>query len=334
MTFWGRAFILLVLSVCAAGQEKPSVPPATDPALQNPSAAPAPAQPFAPTYGPSTSEANAGEPKPDLTPDANGKLSQEQMQALIRVAAQNYRSNYKKLRDYTYTERDVEHKLDGNGQIKSTEIRTYELMQLYGEPVTRLIEKDDKPLNAKDAAKEDERIQKLADKRKNESEEERRKREAEKEKAREKGRVFVSEVEDAYDFHMIGSEPINGRDAWVIEGEPRPGFRAHLKEAEMLPKIHGRLWIDKSEMQLAKIDIAAVGTLSFGWILARIHSGTNIVYEWTKINDEVWLPLRYEGKLDMRIALFKSDNEQAAGTYRDYKKFRTSAKIVGTAEAK
>ena len=45
----------------------------------------------------------------------------------------------------------------------------------------RLIEKDDKPLNAKEAAKEEEKIQKIIDKRKNESEEERKKRE-EKEK--------------------------------------------------------------------------------------------------------------------------------------------------------
>jgi hypothetical protein len=305
------ALLLLAFSVTGTGQDAPS-----------------PAPPRAPA------ETSATAAKLDLTPDANGNLSQEQMRQLIRVAAQNYRANYKRLRDYTYIERDVERKLDGNGETKSTEIKTYELMEIYGERVNRLIEKDDKPVSAKDAAKEDERIQKLADRRKNESEEERSKREAEKEKRREKGREFVSEVADAYNFHSMGSEIINGREAWVIDGEPRPGFQAHLKEAEMLSKIHGRLWIDKSEMQLAKIDIAAIDTLSFGWILARIHAGTGIVYEWTKINDEVWLPLRYEGKLDVRIALFKRDNEQAEGTYRDYKKFRTSSRIVSVGEVR
>jgi hypothetical protein len=52
------------------------------------------------------------------------------------------------------------------------------------------------------------------------------------------------------------------------------------------------------------------------------------------VNDEVWLPQHYEAKVDARIALFKSDNEQDAGTFRDYKKFRTSAKIVGMGEVK
>ncbi len=271
---------------------------------------------------------------PDLTPDANGALLQEQMRELTRVVAQNYRDNYKKERDYTYIDREVTNKLDGKGQIKSTETKTYEVMKLYGEPVARLIQKDDKPLNEKDAAKEEERIQKLAEKRKNESEEEQTKRLAEKEKALQKGREFVSEVADAYNFHLVGSEILNGRDTWVIDGEPRLDFHAHLKEAEVLSKFHGRLWIDKSEMQLAKMDIEAIDTASFGWILVRLHKGTRVVYEQTRVNDEVWLPQHYEAKVDARIALFKSDNEQDAGTFRDYKKFRTSAKIVGMGEVK
>lgn len=290
----------------------------------------------APTSENADAAAAASEPTslPDLTPDANGALSQDQMRNLTRVVAQNYRDNYKKQRDYTYIDREVTHKLDGKGQVKSTETKTYEIMELYGEPVQRLIEKDDKPLDEKEAAKEDARIQKLADKRKNESEDEHRKRQAEKEKARQKGREFVSEVADAYDFRLVGSEVLNGRDTWVLDGEPCQEFRAHLKEAEMLSKFHGRLWIDKNEMQLAKMDIEAIDTVSFGWVLARIHKGTRFVYEQARVNDEVWLPQHYEAKVDARIALFMNDKEQDAGTFHDYRKFRTSAKIVDMGEVK
>jgi hypothetical protein len=42
--------------------------------------------------------------------------------------------------------------------VKSKEAKTYEVMELYGEQVQRLIEKDDKPLDAKDAAKEEEKF--------------------------------------------------------------------------------------------------------------------------------------------------------------------------------
>ena len=271
---------------------------------------------------------------PDLTPDANGNLSQEQMQQLVRVVTENYRVNYKKERDYTYTDREVENKLDGKGAVKSSESKTYEIMELYGEQVERLIAKDDKPLSEKDAAKEEEKIQKLGDKRKNESEEERAKRRAEEEKQREKNREFVREVADAYDFRLAGSEMLNGRDTWVIAGEPRAGFEAQVKEAQMLSKFHGRLWIDKSEMQLAKMDVEALDTVSFGWVLARIHKGTRLVFEQTRVNGEVWLPQHVSFKFDARVALFKGYNEEDEETYRDYKKFRATARIIDLGDVK
>ena len=273
--------------------------------------------------------------KPDLTPDTNGNLSQEQMRQLARIVTDNYRTNYRKVRDYTYIDRQVENKLDGKGGIKSTESKTSEIMELYGEPVERLIAKDDKPLSGKDAAKEEARIQKLTDERKNESAEERTKRQAEEEKQREKNREFVREVADAYDFHLVGSEILNGRDTWVISGEPRPEFEAHLKEAQqILPKYHGRLWIDKSEMQLVKLDAEALDTVSFGWVLARFHKGTRLVFEQTRVNGEVWLPQHISFKFDARIALFKDYNQEDEETFSGYKKFRATTRIVDVSTVK
>jgi hypothetical protein len=271
---------------------------------------------------------------PDLKPDASGALSQEQMQNLRQIVIEHYRANYQKQRDYTYIDREVENQLDGQGGIKSTESKTYEIMELYGEQVERLVAKDDKPLSERDAAKEKERIEKLTNKRKNESEEDRAKRQAEEEKQREKNREFVREVADAYDFHLLGSEMLNGRDAWVIGAEPRPGFQARLKEAKILPKYHGRLWIDKNDLQLVKLDVEATDTVSFGWFLARIHKGTRLVMEQTRVNQEVWLPQHISFRLDARVAVFKEYNLENDETFHDYKKFRATAKIVSVGDVK
>ena len=40
---------------------------------------------------------------------------------------------------------------------------------------------------------------------------------------------------------------LGGRDAWVIDAEPRPGFEPHMKEAKFLTKFRGRVWIDKND---------------------------------------------------------------------------------------
>ena len=273
-------------------------------------------------------------PQLDLTPDAKGKLSQEQMQQLFRVVADKDIENDKRLRNYTYIERDEERKVDGKGDVKSVDVTTYEVMELYGEQVQRLIEKDDKPLDAEDSAKEEKKIQKIIDKRKNESEADRKKRAEKDEKDREEGRKFVREIADAYDFKLVGTELVGEREAWVIDGEPRPGFVGHMKESKFLSKLRGRVWIDKDDLQLAKMDVECLDTISWGLFLARIHKGTRIMLEQTRVNDEVWLPLHFTAKIDVRLALLKEYNMNLEQTYRDYKKFRTTAKIVSVGEAK
>jgi len=263
---------------------------------------------------------------------ATPSLSQDQIRELIRQTAEKDMENDKRQRDYTYIQREEEHKLDGKGQVKSTETKTSEIMELYGEPVERLVAKDDKPLSDKDAKKEEEKIQKVIEKRKNESEEDRKKREAKEEKEREENRQFVREVADAYNFHLAGIESLAGRDTYVIDGEPKPGYQAHLKEAKILPKFRFRAWIDKDESQWKKLDIRCIDTVSFGLFLARIHKGSRIIIEQTRINDEVWLPQHINVKVDARLALLKDFNLEDDITYRDYKKFRTDTKIIPIGE--
>jgi hypothetical protein len=314
--------LAVFLSVCfsaVAQQDGPPAQAANSAAVESRDAA-------------SISEATPASERPDLTPDAQGKLSQEQMQKLLRVVADKDIENDKRQRDYTYIERQVENKLDGEGNKKSTEIKTYEILEIYGEQVERLIAKDDKPLDAKDAAKEEEKIQKIMDKRKNESEEARRKREEKEAKDREDGRKFVHEIADAYNFTLLGTELVGGREAWVIQGEPRPGFEPHMKDAKYLSKFHGRVWIDKDDLQLAKMDIETLDTIAFGLVLARLHKGTRVTMEQTRVNDEVWLPKQVTFKLSARVALLKGYNMDGEQTYRDYKKFRTSSKIVSIGE--
>ncbi len=259
-------------------------------------------------------------------------LSQDQIRDLIRQTAANDMENDKRQRDYTYIQREEEHHLDGKGQVKSTETKTSEVLEIYGEQVERLIAKDDKPLPEKDARKEEEKIQKLIDKRKNESEEERNKREKKEEKDREQNRQFVREVADAYNFTFVGIESLSGRDAYVIDGEPRPGYEPHLKEAKILPKFRFRAWIDKDESQWKKLDIQCIDTVSFGLFLARVHKGSRIIIEQTRINDEVWLPQHIAVKIDVRLALLKNFDVEDDITYRDYKKFRTDTKIIPVGE--
>jgi hypothetical protein len=224
------------------------------------------------------------------------------------------------------------HTLDREGRVKSTESKTYEVMELYGSQVRRLIAKDDKALSGDAAAKEEERIKKVLARRAGEDERERQKREQKAEKEREEDRKFVREVADAYSFHLVDTESLGGRETYVIDAEPRPEYQPHLKEAGFLPKFRFRAWVDKNESEWIKLDIECIETVSFGLVLARLHKGSRVVVEQTRVNDEVWLPQHVAVKLDARVALLKEFNIEQKVTYRDYKKFRTDTKVVPVGE--
>jgi hypothetical protein len=268
----------------------------------------------------------------ELRPNKEGNVPQEQIRELLRRVAEKDLENEKRLRDYTYIQRQQEHKLDRDGKVKKIESRTSEILVVYGEHIERLIEKDDKPLSPEEAQKEDDRIQKITDKRKNESDSDRRKRLEKEEKDREEGRKFVLEVADAYDFRLAGSELIDGRDTWILDAEPHPGYRPKFREAKILPKLRGRIWIDKTEMQWTKFDVTTIDTISFGLFLARVHKGTRIVVDATRVNEEVWLPKHLSLHVDVRVALLKNVSVDIEQTFRDYKKFRTDTKFTVVGE--
>jgi len=266
------------------------------------------------------------------SPAAVPLLSQDQIRDLIREASEKDIENDKKQRDYTYIQREEEHRLDGKGQVKSSESKTYEIMVLYEEPVRKLIAKDDKPLSDSDARKEDEKVQKIIEKRKNESDGDRRKRLEKQEKDREEGRQFVKEIADAYNFRFSGKEIRGGRDTLVIDADPRPGYEPHMKDAKFLPKFRFRVWLDQAEQQWVKLDIQCIDTVSVGLFLLRVHKGSNIQLEQVRVNDEIWLPRHVALKLDARLALLKGLNIEEDVAFRDYRKFRTDTKILPAAE--
>jgi len=278
------------------------------------------------------SQKKASDPVATTTPTATS-LSEDQIREIIRKSADNDIENDKRLRNYTYVERREEKHLDGKGNVKSTEIKTYDVMEIYGEQVEKLISKDDKPLSERDAKKEDEKIQKLIDKRKDESEGDREKRLKKEEKDREDERKFVSEVADAYNFRFVGMETLDGRQNYVIDADPKPGYEPKMKEAKILPKFRFRAWIDKDEIQWKKLDAQCIDTVSFGLLLFRLHKGSHAMFEQTRVNDDVWLQQHLTVRVDGRIALLKGIDVDFDITDRDYKKCGSDTKITTLGEA-
>jgi len=260
-------------------------------------------------------------PRTSWSQASTDTLTENEIRELIRKSADNDVGNTKRQRDYTYVQRNEQRHLDGDGHVKSTESKTYEIMVLSGDPAEKLIAKDDKPLSEKEAQKEDDKIQKLITKYEKESESDRNKRVAKAARETEEDRQFVREIADAFKFRLTAVETIEGRPAYVIDADPIPGYKPKLKDAGILPKVRFRIWIDKADTQWARLDIECIDTISWGLFLARLHKGSTMHLEQTRVNDEVWLPKHFTLKMDARVVLLKSLNMDIDVTFRDYRKF-------------
>lgn len=165
---------------------------------------------------------------------------------IVRRSAEIDQSNWEKAKDYTYVEREQERH---GGKTSS---KTYEITTLYGHEFRRLTAREDRPLSADEAAKEQKKWDKEIEGRANESAEKRAKREAQAEKDRQKERAFVREIPDAYDFQLEGEESIDGRSCWVISATPHPGFQPKDSQAKVLSKVRGKVWIGKQDSAWVK----------------------------------------------------------------------------------
>jgi hypothetical protein len=251
---------------------------------------------------------------------------------IVRKAVERDKQNWLAARNYTFLERQVRRTFDGDGNVKDSRVRTYDVTLQEGSPYRRLISENGKPLDAKRRQKEDEKLRKSIEPRRNETPEQRRKRLAEEEKERERSREFTQEIPVAFHLKVTGSETIAGHDCWVIEGAPKAGYKPRTKTTRIFPHIKGKLWIDKQDYSLVRGEAEVIDTVSWGLFLARIHSGTKILFEQARVNDEVWLPRRIYAQATGRLGLIKKLNLDMDIRYQDYRKFLAESRIVSTAE--
>lgn len=252
----------------------------------------------------------------------------EAAREIIRRSAVLDERNLRLARNYTFTQRLLNRVLDGEGREKCSSSKTYDITFLFGVPYRRLIAENDRPLSPAREKQEQEKLAKVFARRQHESEAQRKMRLAEYRKNRERAWAFLREVPDAFEFRLLGEEPVEGRPAYVIEATPLPGYRPRTPDARVFAKLRGKLWIDKAELQWVKGEAETIDAISFGLFLVRLGRGSRLEFEQMKVNDEVWMPRRiwYEGS--GRLALLKTLRAGGEITYDKYRKFQSDSELA------
>ncbi len=228
--------------------------------------------------------------------------------------------------DYSFTERDDYRELDAAGGQKRRQIRTYEVVTVEGTPYRRLIARDDQPRAPPEQQQEDARFHQNLAARRAERPEDRERRLADWQARVRKQREFVSELLEAFNFKVAREEQLDGRETYVIQGEPRPGFRPKTSTGRLLPKLKGKLWIDKVDYGCARLEaeLTDTATMWLRLLLVRIFQGTRAVLQQTRVGDGVWLPRHVQASASGRIALIKRFAGEWDFSYSDYRKTETT----------
>jgi hypothetical protein len=247
---------------------------------------------------------------------------------ILRRSVQLDEKDNERLKDYTYLQTVVAKAYRGK-KLEENDVETSEVMMLAGGQYQRLIEKDGKPLSAKDEKKEKDKMDRELARRQHLPASDK----AKQEKGRAEQRKFLEQLPDAFTLRIEGVEEISGKPAWVISAERKPGFRPQGSNAKIFTKVRGKVWIDQAEYRWVKVEVEILDTLSMELGLVKVQPGARVAFEQTRVNDEVWLPSHFSIHGDARFGFLIKVHGDMEITYRDYKKFRTDSRIVSEAEA-
>jgi len=235
------------------------------------------------------------------------------------------------LKGYTYRRHSFVTELGKGETIKKTDEFESEVYHFDQGQFNKLISRNGVPLSEKEIKRQDQEFEKFKAKgpsRRGPPWKGRRRARTPKEQEE-----LLNDVRNAFDFEVHHRELRGGRNTIVVHFKPLKNPRLQTMLAKLfLTKVEGTAWIDELDHRIVKIDTDFIKDAKFGLgLVASVGDESDLHREWTKVNDEVWLPSRTEARLKGRLFLAKGINQRMVDEFSEYKKFsvETTIKVTG-----
>jgi hypothetical protein len=271
-------------------------------------------------------------------PDISGKVLPDLTTLLADLRANEDRVD-EILDTYAFTQKQTKRELGKDGVLRELSSETFQLSFYKGYRITRLIEKNGKPLSPSEQANADRDASKRVD-------------EIEKLIAKDASRtgtssstgppsrgsrISIAEVLRASKLLNPRRERFRGRDVIVFDFEPNPDF--DYKNAKSMIKFFGKtagvIWVDEKDKQVARVEAVLFDNFNVGGgVLAKLRKGASFTLEQQRVNNEIWLPSQADINLSLRVLLVKGIDVNTVIRSYDYKKFDTQVKDASVNEVK
>lgn len=194
-------------------------------------------------------------------------------QEIIRRSVEANQKDWNAAPSYAHREREVETK----GEEKTD--RSWDVTMMDGSPYRRLVAVDGQPLPATRQRQEKQKQARELARRQAEPADERQLRIQKYQKDREHDHLLMTQMEVAFDFRLIGEDTVAGHPVYVLDAEPKRGYKPVNREAKVLTGMKGKLWVDKDGFHWAKVEAEVVRPVTFAGFLAKVGPGTKFVLE-------------------------------------------------------
>jgi hypothetical protein len=273
------------------------------------------------------SEGSQAQQTPVTTTDAVIDRPLPDIVALMHEVEKHQKTSETIQKDYLYHEIATAEELDGHGGVKKTEIKEFDVFWLNGVEVQKLVKKDGKDLSPDEQKKESDRIDKEVARAK----ERRDKANAKGEDTDSHGHeeVTVSRFLELGKFTNPRRVKVNGRDTIAVDYEGDPKAKTRNRFEDVIRDLKGTIWVDEEDRSISRLEGRFLRPFKIGGgLVVNIKQDTSFAMEQRKINDEVWLPARVDGKGAARALLFISFNGSIRVVDSDYRKFKATSTIL------
>lgn len=130
-----------------------------------------------------------------------------------------------------------------------------------------------------------------------------------------KGTQMLKAIPDAFIFKYQGAE--NGQVS--LSFFPNPHYDAPTRELQVFRSMSGKMWIDRAERRMARLDGSLFEDVTFGWgLLGRLNKGGTFSITQSRVGDNHWEYVSLDVKMVGHAVIFKSINVKQQERLTDF----------------
>jgi hypothetical protein len=233
--------------------------------------------------------------------------------------------------EYDYESWSRERKLASDGTVKEDQSARYRVTWRDGFRVSYQVEQNGQPVSAEQMKKQEAQVEKRLAELRRIPPAEMAKRRAESAKKRAERLEFLKEFPNAFDFRIVERTTLNQRPVSVVEFTPKPGYRPSSMRAKLFTKIRGKVWMDREELQMVRLEAEAFDDISIGGFLANVGKGTFFKITQQRLDANIYVPETRHIRYAARLMLVKSMHEEEEERFWGYQR-RTPLAATRTLE--